>query len=110
MSKSIDVADRRVILFGQQNLQNSILIGFIHQRTRVDCQLVSVPEWRGEWTGNAGQTLALIDADSARTDRIQELLEQVHDQEADISVAFFNTSRNHPVKRTIVRPMDNGFS
>lgn len=109
MSKSLDTVNRRVILFGQQNLQNSILIGFIHQRTRVDCQLVSVPEWRGEWSSTSGQTLALIDADSARTDRIQELLEQVHDQEADISVAFFNTSRNHPVERMIVWPMVNGL-
>ena len=44
MEKTNNLPGRRIILFGQQNLQNSILIGFIHQRTNIDCQLVSQPQ------------------------------------------------------------------
>jgi LuxR family transcriptional regulator of csgAB operon len=100
---------RRIILFGQQNLQNSILIGFIHQRTNIDCQLVSTPEWRSEWNNFNGQTLAFIDADCARTERLQDLLEQIFDQAEDVQVAFFNTQNTSPVERLMAWPMVNGI-
>ncbi len=100
---------RRIILFGQQNLQNSILIGFIHQRTNIDCQLVSTPEWRSEWNDFNGQTLAFIDADSARTERLQDLLEQIFDQAENAQVAFFNTQNTSPVERLMAWPMVNGI-
>ncbi|MGK0247873.1 MAG: hypothetical protein ACI910_000600, partial [Oleispira sp.] len=90
---------RRIILFGQQNLQNSILIGFIHQRTNIDCQLISTPEWQTDWNSFEGQTLALIDADSARTERLQDLLDQIFDQNKDIQVAFFNTHNASSIER-----------
>ncbi|NRA23841.1 MAG: hypothetical protein HRU08_05065, partial [Oleispira sp.] len=100
---------RRIILFGQQNLQNSILIGFIHQRTNIDCQLISTPEWRSDWNTFDGQTLALIDADCARTERLQDLLEQIFDQNKDIQVAFFNTHNTSSVERLMAWPMVNGI-
>jgi len=100
---------RRIILFGQQNLQNSILIGFIHQRTNIDCQLINTPEWRTDWNEFSGQTLALIDADCARTERLQDLLEQIFDQSEDVQVAFFNTHNTSPVERLMAWPMVNGI-
>lgn len=100
---------RRIILFGQQNLQNSILIGFIHQRTNIDCQLVNVPEWRNEWNNFDGQTLAFIDAESARPERLQDLLEQIFDQNDNIQVAFFNTQNTSPIERLMAWPMVNGI-
>ena len=100
---------RRIILFGQQNLQNSILIGYIHQRTNIDCQLVNTPEWRNEWNEFHGQTLALIDADCARPERLQELLEQIFDQPNHITVAFFNSHVTSPVERLVAWPMVNGI-
>jgi DNA-binding NarL/FixJ family response regulator len=100
---------RRIILFGQQNLQNSILIGFIHQRTTIDCQLISTSEWKDEWSEFEGQTLALIDSDSARAERQQELLEQIFAQNTDIQVAFFNTNNTSSVERLIAWPMVNGI-
>ncbi|CCK74449.1 MAG: helix-turn-helix transcriptional regulator [Oleispira antarctica] len=106
---SIASTSRRIILFGQQNLQNSILIGFIHQRTNIDCQLISTAEWHPEWNTFEGQTLALIDADCARTERLQDLLEQIFDQNTDIQVAFFNTQSTSPVERLIAWPMVNGI-
>ena len=106
---SISSTQKRIILFGQQNLQNSILIGFIHQRTNIDCQLVSATEWKTEWNLFEGQTLALIDADCARTERLQDLLEQIFDQNTDIQVAFFNTQNTSPIERLIAWPMVNGI-
>ncbi len=100
---------RRIILFGQQNLQNSILIGFIHQRTNIDCQLVNTPAWQTEWSEFEGQTLAFIDADSARSERLQDLLEQIFDHAEDVQVAFFNTHNNSPVERLMAWPMVNGI-
>jgi hypothetical protein len=99
----------RIIIFGQQTLQNSILIGFIHQRTNIDCQLISTPEWQEDWSYFAGQTLALIDSDCARTERLQDLLEQIFDQNKDIQVAFFNTQNASSVERLIAWPMVNGI-
>jgi LuxR family transcriptional regulator of csgAB operon len=100
---------RRIILFGQQNLQNSILIGFIHQRTNIDCQLINSHEWRPEWNEFDGQTLAFIDADSARSERLQDLLEQIFDQANDVQVAFFNTQNTSPIERLMAWPMVNGI-
>ncbi len=100
---------RRIILFGQQNLQNSILIGFIHQRTNIDCQLVSQAEWREEWTSSPCKTLVLIDAEVARPDRLQDLLEQIYEQPLDLRVAFFNVPESHPVERMLAWPMVTGL-
>jgi len=100
---------RRIVLFGQQNLQNSILIGFIHQRTNIDCQLVNVPEWRSEWNDDSIDTLALIDAESARAERLQDLLEQIYEQNNAVTVAFFNTQNDSPIERLMAWPMVNGI-
>ncbi|MBA35448.1 MAG: hypothetical protein CMI14_08455 [Oleispira sp.] len=100
---------RRIILFGQQNLQNSILIGFIHQRTNIDCQLISTPEWSNDWSAFEGQTLALIDAECGRPERLQDLLEQIFDQNENIQVAFFNTQSSSPIERLMAWPMVNGI-
>ncbi|WP_420589673.1 LuxR C-terminal-related transcriptional regulator [Bacterioplanoides sp.] len=109
MEKTNTLPGRRIILFGQQNLQNSILIGFIHQRTNIDCQLVNQPQWREEWNTYPCKTLALIDAESARPEKIQELLEAIYEQPMDVMVAFFNTPPGHAMERMIVWPMVNGL-
>lgn len=109
MDRNISTSPRRIILFGQQNLQNSILIGFVHQRTNIDCQLVNVPEWRSEWNDYQGDTLALIDAECARPERLQDLLEQVFEQNSSVTVAFFNTQTSSPVERLMAWPMVNGI-
>ena len=75
MDRQVGLPGKRVILFVHQNLQNSILIGYIHQRTNVDCQLVNVPEWQPEWSLSSTGTLALIDADCARPDKLHDLLD-----------------------------------
>jgi DNA-binding NarL/FixJ family response regulator len=100
---------RRIILFGQQNFQNSILIGFIHQRTNIDCQLISSPKWQADSNYFTDQTLALIDADCARTESLQDLLEQIFDQNKGTQVAFFNTQNASSVERLIAWPMVNGI-
>ncbi len=100
---------KRIILFGQQNLQNSILIGFIHQRTNIDCQLINTPEWRTDWSAFNGQTLALIDAECGRPERLQDLLEQIFAQDNDIQVAFFNIQTTSPVDNLMAWPMVNGI-
>lgn len=109
MDRQVSFPGRRIILFGQQNLQNSILIGYIHQRTHVECQLASVPEWHRDWGQYDGKTLALIDAESARPERLYDLLDSIHEQGGDITVAFFNTPHGHPVERLISWPMVNGL-
>jgi len=109
MEKTNTLPGRRIILFGQQNLQNSILIGFIHQRTNSDCQLVNQTQWRDDWSSYPCKTLALIDAECARPEKIQELLETIYDQPMDIMVAFFNTPQGHAMERMIVWPMVNGL-
>ena len=109
MDRSLSNSSRRIILFGQQNLQNSILIGFIHQRTNVDCQLVNVPEWRNEWNDSSIDTLALIDAEGARAERLQDLLEQIYEQNNAVTVAFFNTQDSSPIERLMAWPMVNGI-
>jgi DNA-binding NarL/FixJ family response regulator len=104
-----NLTQRRIIFFGQKNLQNSILIGFIHQRMNIDCQLIRTPEWQADWNSFEGQTLALIDADNARTERLQDLLEQIFNQNKDIQVAFFNTQNASSIEQLIAWPMVNGI-
>ena len=109
MERQSSLPGRRIVLFGQQNLQNSILIGYIHQRTNIDCQLVNVPEWREEWSQYPCKTLALIDAECARAEKLYDLLEQIHEQGGEIKVAFFNVPRGHQCERMIDWPMVNGL-
>ncbi len=109
MERQTTLPGRRVVLFGQQNLQNSILIGYIHQRTNVDCQLANSPEWRSEWNQYPCKTLALIDAECARPEKLYDLLDQIHEQPGEIKAAFFNTPHDHPVERLIAWPKVNGL-
>merc|ERR1712000_561173 len=54
-------------------------------------------------------TLALIDADCARPDKLHDLLDEIHEQDMDIKVALFNVIKGHPAERFIAWPMVNGL-
>ncbi|GGY46607.1 transcriptional regulator CsgD [Bacterioplanes sanyensis] len=109
MDKTTRLPGRRIILFGQQNLQNSILIGFIHQRTNIDCQLVNHLSWNHQWNEYPCETLALIDSDAGRLERVQDLLEQIHEQPFNPHVALFNVPHQDPLERMIAWPNVNGL-
>lgn len=100
---------RRIIIFGQQNLQNSILIGFIQQNTGINCELTSTFNWRDHWNQFDGQSLVLIDADNESPEKVQDLLEQIFDQTQQTKVAFFNAQCFSAVERLMVWPMVNGI-
>ena len=74
MKNSSNNSSRRIIIFAQQDLQNSILIGFIQQRTNIDCKLTCSSEWKPEWNDFDGQTLVLIDTDSGCLEKVQNVL------------------------------------
>jgi len=99
----------RIILFGQQNLQNSILVGYLNQHTDADCQLVSRPSWKEEWNTDTRPILILIDAELSRIERINTLLEQIYRQALDIRVAFCSVPPSHPVEKLIAWPMVTGL-
>lgn len=101
--------ERRIFLFGQGNLNNSVLIGYLHQHIQIDCQLIDLRQWRTDWLSDGGRLLALIDASSATPDRIQDLLELIHDRYIDTIIAFYNVSPNHPIERLIAWPNVNGL-
>ncbi len=99
----------RIIIFGQQNLQNSILIGFIQQNTGISCELTSIFNWRDNWNSFEGQTLVLIDAENEPQEKVQDLLEQVFDKANQTKVAFFNTHCSSAIERLMAWPMVNGI-
>src|SRR5690554_7313709 len=70
----------RIILFGQQNLQNSMLVGYLNQNTESECQLESQPTWKCAWNADTRPLLILIDANLARIEQISNLLEQIYEQ------------------------------
>lgn len=99
----------RIILFGQQNLQNSMLVGHLNQHIHADCQLVSQANWRVEWNTDTRPTLILIDAELTRPERINELLEQIYNQAPDLCVAFFAVPYGHLTEKLIAWPMVTGL-
>lgn len=108
--KISNLASRRIILFGQQILQNSIIIGYIHQRTGINCQLIdSFNGYKKKADQFDGQTLILIDADSAPFDELQCLLENISESEQNTHVAFFNVQQASTVESLVIWPMVNGF-
>ena len=109
MDATASFLERRIFLFGQGNLNNSVLIGYLHQHIQIDCQLIDFLQWRGDWLTDSGRVLALIDASSAGPERIQDLLELIHDRYSETIVAFYNVSQNHPIERLISWPNVNGF-
>lgn len=102
-------AQSRIILYGQQNLQNSILVGYLNQHTDADCQLTSQPLWKSEWNADKRPTLILIDAELARIEKINELLEKIYQQALDLRVAFYAVPESHPVEKLIAWPMVTGL-
>ena len=99
----------RIILFGQQNLQNSMLVGYLNQNTESECQLESQPAWKCAWNADARPLLILIDANLARIEQISNLLEQIYEQALDLRVAFYAVPQSHPVEKLIAWPMVNGL-
>lgn len=102
-------AKNRIILLGQQNLQNSILVGYLNQHTAAECLLASQPSWKEAWSVDKRPTLILIDAELARPERINEFLEQVFLQALDLRVAFYAVPHSHPVEKLIAWPMVTGL-
>lgn len=103
------LSDCRIFMFGQQNLHNAILAGYINRRVNVDCQLVGINHWQEEWNRSERRTLVMIDTESARVDSLQSFISLLHDQPQDILIAFFNVIQDHPVEKLIVWPSVAGF-
>src|SRR5690554_4898835 len=102
-------AKGRIIVYGQQNLQNSMLVGYLNQHTEADCQLASRPLWKTEWNEDTRPTLVLIDAELSHLEKINELLEQLYRQALDLRVAFYAVPYSHPVEKLIAWPMVTGL-
>src|SRR5690554_7446854 len=90
----------RIILFGQQNLQNSMLVGYLNQNTESECQLESQPTWKCAWNADTRPLLILIDANLARIEQISNLLEQIYEQALDLRVAFYAVPQSHPDRKS----------
>lgn len=103
--------NRRIVLFGQQNLQNSLLVGAIHQRTHIHCQLSVQPLWRHEWNEQFANmsVLVLVDAECARLEKLQALLDSLYHQPVTCKIAFFNVSDQHTVAQFMSWPEVNGL-
>lgn len=100
---------RRIIIFGQKDLQNSILIGFIQEHTNITCKLAGIPSWNTEWNNFDGDTLILIDADNGCPEKVQNLLEQIFDKTTNTQVAFFNAECASAIERLMAWPIVNGI-
>lgn len=108
MELSASSAPRRVVLIGQQSLQNSILLGYIHQRTGIDGCLQIIPEWNAQdFTGQ--RLLVLLDMAGLRDDQALDLLEQIQEHSADARVAFFAVPPGHAAERMISWPVVCGL-
>ena len=109
MGQRASAIERRILLFGQTNLENSILIGNVHQNTGIECQLIDVRHWRDAWEVEADYMLALVDSTSAAPERIRELVDRLHDLRAESCIAVFNVSKKHPSEQLISWPKLNGL-
>lgn len=109
MMKNSSSASQRIVLFGRQVLQNSIVIGFIHQQTGINCQLIdSFSDYQKNSDQFTGQTLVLINADDAQLDELECLLENISDSAQNTHIAFFNVQQSSPVENLVIWPMVNG--
>jgi len=109
MDQRAPAIERRILLFGQTNLENSILIGNVHQNTGVECQLIDIRYWRSDWEAEAQSVVALIDSGSAAPERVRELVDRLHDLPADTAIAVFNVATKHPSEQLITWPKMNGL-
>lgn len=106
---SSSLSSHRIILIGQQNLQNSIVSGFINQRTGIACQLDSSFSWHAEWNEFGGKTLILIDAESTQLEQLNCLLEDISEQAHDTQIALINVEETSDVENLVVWPLVNGI-
>ncbi|MEC8444513.1 MAG: response regulator transcription factor [Pseudomonadota bacterium] len=102
-------SDYRIVMFGQTNLNNSVLISYFHQDIGVDCHIIDPRFWRESWDIGDGPVMALLDCDSAPMDRLLELFDPLHDRDAETILVLYNAPKRHPLERLISWPLVRGL-
>ena len=101
--------NRRIVFFARPTLHNSVLSGYIQQQTGISTNIDSNFEWKSKPDGHKPQqSLALIEADLINSARFYNLLNSIHNQDAQINVAFIGVQPTHNPDRLIAWPRVTG--
>lgn len=111
MRKQTNQEHRQVVLFGLATLQNSILAGHIQQQLQTACTFQPKLEWPATLgkLSRIKRQLVLIDAEVTQRDAFYALLEQIHEQEANIAIAFYGAKKFDFIEHLINWPLVNGI-
>lgn len=104
MVSSMARSQRRVILFGTANLQNSILVGHIQQQLALECLFQKQLLWPKFNTAYHQTILVLIEAEFADSPALVEFIEQIHRSELDVKIAFYGVQEFDLVEQFIAWP------
>ncbi len=107
MNKDDTQLNKKILLFGQHSLQITLLNGYISQFTGIVSEPVDGNHWNETYDTDT-HYLALIDVSEGTPDKLIPLLDHLCDQEADITVAFFNVTDHTEVEQLILWPMVKG--
>ncbi len=98
----------RLILLGQKNIQNSLLVGFLHQRLPLECEMLdsSLELHPDTWPS---QSVICLDGASIRAERCTQILEQIQQKESNPQVVVYNLDPGSPHEQLIQWPEVCGF-
>ena len=104
----------KIFMIGQPNLQNSLLVGFIGQSTRIDCNLLEHSLSDKAELLTKSRSLVLIDVETFSITQISELLDEMSNAkmgESDdpVMVALINTPPEPTFENLISWPEIRGI-
>lgn len=98
----------KLSLLGQKNIQNSLLVGFLHQRLPLDCEMLDSAQ---ELTPGSLPEDAIIclDGASLRQERCVQVLELIQLQQRPSKAIIYNLEQNWPHEQLMQWPEVAGF-
>ncbi|MFK4752919.1 LuxR C-terminal-related transcriptional regulator [Oceanobacter antarcticus] len=101
-----DAGRRHILLFGRQNLQNTVLLAYIQGQLGMHSQLVHELVWPPACLPADGQTLLMFDTDGVRPERLAKVLDTVYEEDDDTSpaIALFNVPQRHAMESFVCWP------
>ena len=108
-SQNTQSVPRKIFILGQQNLQNSILVGVISQQTRIECSLIDRFSPEASNLLDRLNTLILIDADSISYEKATHFLDTLNQLSQPPCVALLNCRPNGRHEKLITWPQVNGI-
>jgi len=98
----------KLVLLGQKNIQNSLLVGFLQQRLPLECEMLDSAQELSP-SDLPEDAIICLDGTSLRQERCVQVLELIQHQHNPSRAIIYNLEQNWPHEQLIQWPEVAGF-